>query len=171
MTRKGTERVVPSSLRSSHRVAVAVVLGGAMCAWSGCRAGGTGSPAAPPGVSIQRLAVTSNTFPSNGAIPVDSTCDGVDRSPQLTFSAPPRATRSLAIVVDDPDSSSGMFTHWTVYDLRPDTLSLPEGADVAASGGESGMNDFGRPGYAGPCPPRMGLHPATLSTCTRSTRR
>jgi Raf kinase inhibitor-like YbhB/YbcL family protein len=104
------------------------------------------------------LTVTSRAFASNGAIPVDYTCDGADKSPQLSWSAPPEGTKSFAILVDDPDAQSGTFTHWIAYDIRPDVLVLPEGDDPSALGGTSGINDFKRPGYAGPCPPKMEIH-------------
>jgi len=122
-----------------------------------CRSAG-GGPSPPPGAAVASIAVTSTAFRSGGAIPVDSTCDGANRSPQLTFSAPPEAARSLVVVADDPDAPGGTFTHWIAYDLRPDVVTLPEAADPAAFGGASGTNDFQRPGYAGPCPPKGELH-------------
>jgi hypothetical protein len=112
----------------------------------------------PPGITIQRLAVTSKSFAYDGAIPVDYTCDGADKSPQLTFSTPPRGTLSLAVVAEDVDAMSGTFTQWTLYDIRPDILALEEGVDPASVGANSGTNDFHRPGYGGPCPPRMEIH-------------
>ncbi len=111
-----------------------------------------------PGITVQRLAVTSKSFPYDGEIPVDYTCDGADRSPQLTFSTPPRGTQSLAVVAEDVDALSGAFTQWTLYDIRPDILALEEGVDPATVGANSGTNDFHRPGYGGPCPPRMEIH-------------
>lgn len=122
----------------------------------GCRSGGHASP--PPGIVLSKLSVTSKAFAPNGAIPVDCTCDGADRSPPLTWSAPPAGTRALAIVVDDPDAAGGDFTHWLAYNLAPTALSLPEGVDSATLGGEEGTNSFGRIGYAGPCPPRHEMH-------------
>ena len=104
------------------------------------------------------LAVTSRSFPSGGTIPVDYTCDGADRSPQLTWSAPPAGTKSIAIIVDDPDAPGGDFTHWIVFDVRPDALGVTEGADPAELGASVGLNGFNRAGYSGPCPPRSELH-------------
>jgi Raf kinase inhibitor-like YbhB/YbcL family protein len=115
-------------------------------------------PSAPPGKSVAALTVTSRSFPSDGPIPVDSTCDGADRSPELSWSAPPAGTRSLAIVVDDPDAPSGDFTHWIAFNIPSDVLSIPEGADPAALGGAVGVNSFNRPGYSGPCPPKGEMH-------------
>jgi hypothetical protein len=105
------------------------------------------------------LSVTSKAFAPNGAIPVDDSCDGADRSPPLVWSAPPEGTRAFAILVDDPDAIGGDFTHWLAYNLPPTTLGLPEGVDAAGlGGGEEGTNSFGRAGYAGPCPPRHEMH-------------
>jgi len=104
------------------------------------------------------LTVTSKAFDANGAIPIDNTCDGADRSPPLTWSAPPPGTKSLAIEAHDPDAPSGDFTHWIVYNLRPDTVAVPEAVDPGALDGATGVNSFNRTGYAGPCPPRLELH-------------
>jgi Raf kinase inhibitor-like YbhB/YbcL family protein len=104
------------------------------------------------------LTVTSRSFPSSGTIPVDNTCDGADKSPQLTWSAPPADTRAYAILVDDPDAPGGDFTHWVAFDLKPDLLAIPEGADPADLGGSNGQNGFDRIGYAGPCPPKGEIH-------------
>jgi Raf kinase inhibitor-like YbhB/YbcL family protein len=130
----------------------------ALAAVTGLACRSTGRPSTPPGVTLASLSVTSKTFTPNGAIPVDNSCDGADRSPQLTWSAPPAGTRALAIVVDDPDAIGGEFTHWLAFNLAPTTSSLPEGVDSAALGGDEGTNSFGRGGYAGPCPPRREMH-------------
>ena len=122
-----------------------------------CRSGGAQwSPA--PGVSLGSLTVTSSSFPTNGTIPVDYTCDGADKSPEITLSAPPAGTQSLAIIADDPDAPGGTFTHWIAYNLRADLRLFPEGGDPATVGGLVGTNDFNRVGYAGPCPPKRELH-------------
>jgi Raf kinase inhibitor-like YbhB/YbcL family protein len=124
---------------------------------SGCRSGGA-QLAPAPGVTLGSLTVTSTSFPSNGGIPVDYTCDGADKSPQLTLSAPPAGTQSLAIVADDPDAPGGTFTHWIAYNLQADLRTFPEGADPLSAGAAVGTNDFNRVGYAGPCPPKRELH-------------
>jgi Raf kinase inhibitor-like YbhB/YbcL family protein len=121
-----------------------------------CRSGGHPSP--PPGVTLEKLTVTSKSFVRDGAIPVDNTCDGADHSPQLTWSAPPAGAKAIVIVVDDPDAIGGDFTHWLAFNLAAGNASLQEGVDAAALGGEEGTNSFGRIGYAGPCPPRREMH-------------
>jgi Raf kinase inhibitor-like YbhB/YbcL family protein len=127
---------------------------GAACA--GCP-GGAG-PSSPPGVSASSLSVTSKAFEPNGAIPVDCSCDGADRSPPLAWSAAPEGTHALAVVVDDLDAVGGEVTHWLAYDIPPATTALPEGVDATTLGGEEGTNSFGRLGYGGPCPPRQEMH-------------
>jgi Raf kinase inhibitor-like YbhB/YbcL family protein len=135
--------------------ALVLVICNAAC--HACRSNG-GLPGAAPGAAVGSLTVTSNSFSSNGSIPVDHTCDGADRSPHLAFSAPPAGTQTFAIVVDDPDAPGGSFTHWIAYNLHGDVRAVPEGADVATLGGVAGTNDFNRPGYGGPCPPRGEVH-------------
>jgi Raf kinase inhibitor-like YbhB/YbcL family protein len=126
-------------------------------ALAACRTGGADA-LSPPGTKMESLAVTSRSFPSNGEIPVDYTCDGADRSPQITWSAPPPGTKSFAVMAEDPDAASGTFTHWIVYNISADTRALPEAVDPATLGGSSGLNDFKRPGYGGPCPPQLEIH-------------
>jgi Raf kinase inhibitor-like YbhB/YbcL family protein len=135
---------------------LAVVLGFAFTACNGC--GGGASLTAAPGVTLTRLAVTSRAFGTGGAIPVDYSCDGANRSPPLTWSAPPEGTKTLAVLVEDPDAPGGTFVHWVIYDIPPSTLTLSEGADLAALGAAEGTNGFDRPGWGGPCPPRQEMH-------------
>jgi Raf kinase inhibitor-like YbhB/YbcL family protein len=139
------------------RWTIAMLIACSSSGCSGCRSSGA-LPSPPPGVTLSSLTVTSDSFPANGAIPVDFTCDGANKSPQLTFSAPPAGTKAFAIVADDPDAPGGTFTHWIVFNVPGDVRALPEAADPAAMGGAVGTNDFNRTGYAGPCPPRGEIH-------------
>ena len=93
--------------------------------------------------------LSSPAFADGAGIPVRHTCDGQDLSPRLTWSGTPRGTRSLALVMDDPDAPRGTFTHWVVHDLPADLTELGEDATL----GTQGRNSFGRRGYGGPCPP------------------
>lgn len=117
-----------------------------------------GGPSAPPGVTTASITVTSTSFPSGGTIPVDFTCDGKDQEPALAWSAVPEATKSLAIVIDDPDAPSGTFTHLIAFNGKADAHAVAEGADPSTIGATLGQNDFGSPGYRGPCPPKGQLH-------------
>lgn len=98
----------------------------------------------------QGFTLTSPAFQNGEIIPVTLSCDGSDHSPQLDWMNPPEGTRSYALVVDDPDAPTGTFTHWILYDLPVGLTSLPEGANNL---GKEARNDFGKPGYGGPCPP------------------
>lgn len=97
------------------------------------------------------LNVTSNAFAANQTIPVEYTCDGSETSPPLSWSNVPKGTKSVAILVEDPDAPSGTFTHWLVTGIPPTTTALPAGALPA--GASVATNDTGKAGYAGPCPP------------------
>jgi Raf kinase inhibitor-like YbhB/YbcL family protein len=107
--------------------------------------------------TVPALTVTSTSFVNEDVIPAKFTCVCGDTSPQLSFSAPPAGTKSLALIVDDPDASLGSFTHWVVFNLPSDTRSLPEGAS-AHGDLLQGSNGFGKVGYGGPCPPAGSAH-------------
>jgi Raf kinase inhibitor-like YbhB/YbcL family protein len=93
--------------------------------------------------------LTSAAFASGEPIPRRHTCDGDDVSPPLSWSAPPAGTVALALCVDDPDAGRYSFTHWLAWGLSPAAGGLGEGEAPPAEG----RNDFGAPGYRGPCPP------------------
>jgi len=116
------------------------------------------SPAAIP----SPLALVTSAFRDGGPIPVRYTCDGDNVSPPLAWSGVPPATRSLALLCDDPDAPRARpWVHWVLFDLPPDRQELPEAlppAPVLPDGSRQGTTDFGRPGYGGPCPPRGGPH-------------
>ena len=106
------------------------------------------------------LRVRSASFSDGGSIPRDFTCDGANLSPQLEWQSAPAGTKSLAIVMDDPDAPID-FTHWLVYNIPPGVRELAEGASQQGAmphGSAEGMNNFGRSGYGGPCPPYGNSH-------------
>jgi Raf kinase inhibitor-like YbhB/YbcL family protein len=107
------------------------------------------------------LSLTTTAFATNGPIPARYTCDGEDRSPPLTWSDAPAGAAAFALIMDDPDAPRGVFTHWVLYNLPGDARELPEGVpgvERLPSGALQGMNDFGRVGYGGPCPPPGPAH-------------
>src|SRR5689334_10301123 len=104
---------------------------------------------------VTTLRVTSTAFPPNGQIPSDYTCDGGQTSPPLAWSAPPAGTKSIAVLVEDPDAPRGIFTHWIVTGVPPNVTSLSPGKLPA--GAIAGTNDFGAASWGGPCPP-SGTH-------------
>ena len=102
------------------------------------------------------MQLSTNAFTLGGEIPAKFTCTGADLSPELTWSGVPEGTKSLVLIVDDPDAPRGTFTHWVLYDLPPKTQKLAEAVrsvDELPGGGKQGRNDFGNIGYGGPCPP------------------
>lgn len=87
--------------------------------------------------------------------PIKYTCDGENISPKIEISGVKDAS-SLALIVEDPDAPAGTFTHWIIWDIEPTDI-IPEGipsehvTDVLSA--VQGMNDSGKLGYKGPCPP------------------
>ena len=102
------------------------------------------------------MKLTSFAFEPNQPIPTRFTCDGVNHNPPLTFSQVPEEAQSLALVVEDPDAPTKVFTHWLVYDFPPSARHISE-HEVPPSSTE-GVNDFGARGYRGPCPPSGTQH-------------
>jgi len=95
------------------------------------------------------MELTSPAFAEGDPIPARYTCDGDDVSPPLEWTAPPAGTVSLALCLEDPDAGRYPFTHWLGWGLVPEAGALGEGEPAPAEG----RNDFGAPGYRGPCPP------------------
>jgi Raf kinase inhibitor-like YbhB/YbcL family protein len=98
---------------------------------------------------MAEFALESSAFQNAQAIPSRHSCEGDDVSPPLRWSNVPEGTRSLALVVDDPDAPGGVFTHWIVWGLDPAAEGLGEGEPAPLEG----RNDFATSGYRGPCPP------------------
>lgn len=110
------------------------------------------------------LTLSSTAFTNGGEIPSKHTCEGNDISPALEWTGVPAQTRSLVLIVDDPDAPDPRapkmtWVHWVLYNIPPDTTGLPESATSAdlPHGTEEGLNDWKRTGYGGPCPP-IGRH-------------
>lgn len=96
------------------------------------------------------MRIWSPAFTKNGAIPMKYTCEGRDISPPLRIEDVPEGAVSLALIVTDIDSKAGAWTHWLLWNIRPDVHSMREG-EIPWSA-EEGVNDFGNPGWGGPCP-------------------
>ena len=102
-------------------------------------------------LSAQGMRITSPAFDNNGSIPAKFTCDGAGMNPALQFSGVPAAAKSLALIVEDPDvpknlKADGLFEHWLMWDIAPDSKGCAEGA------GKGGINETGSAGFMGPCP-------------------
>ena len=110
------------------------------------------------------LSLSSSAFQDGATIPVQHTCDGEDMSPALSWSGVPPGSKSLVLIVDDPDAPDPAapqrtWVHWLLYNIPPETSGLAAGVkphDLPA-GTKSGSNDWHRSGYGGPCPP-IGRH-------------
>ena len=99
-------------------------------------------------VALARIQLTSDAFQNGHQIPPQFTCDGAGQAPTLHWGEPPAATKSFALVINDPDAPSGTFRHWGVFDIPPSARSIgnePAGTQVT--------NDFGNPVYGVPFPP------------------
>jgi Raf kinase inhibitor-like YbhB/YbcL family protein len=104
---------------------------------------------------MSTLKITSPAFKHNEHIPPKYTCDGADVNPPLVIENIPAGAKSLALLVDDPDAPRGMWVHWVVWNMAPDTQEIEEGS--IPSGSREGINDFRQRNYGGPCPP-SGTH-------------
>ncbi|NPA57777.1 MAG: YbhB/YbcL family Raf kinase inhibitor-like protein [Aquificae bacterium] len=99
----------------------------------------------------------SSAFMNGTYIPVKYTCDGENISPDLFWGDFPPQTQSFVIIMEDPDAPFGLFVHWIVYDIPYYITSLKENLPkqpVVDGTIKQGINDFGKIGYFGPCPPR-----------------
>jgi len=106
--------------------------------------------------TMSSFTIESGAFDDGARLPQQYTCEGKDLSPPLAWTDPPAGTQSLALIMDDPDAPMGTWVHWVLYNIPADTRMLPEGLPgdpKLAIGALQGLNDFGRPGYGGPCPP------------------
>lgn len=110
------------------------------------------------------MKLTSTSFRDQGEIPREFTCEGRDCSPQLGWRDVPAATRTLALIVDDPDAPDPaapqrVWVHWVLYNIPREVTELPADVDVRKVSAEivEGTNDWRRTGYGGPCPP-IGRH-------------
>ena len=101
------------------------------------------------------MKITSPVFGHNQKIPSKYTCDGENLSPPLEISGVPEGAKSMVLIMDDPDATHGLWVHWVLWNISPDTKEIPENSVPA--GAAEGMTSFGKPGYGGPCPP-SGTH-------------
>lgn len=102
------------------------------------------------------MIIESPAFNFGSEIPKKYSCEGADVSPELRFSEVPAGAKSLALICDDPDAPMGTWVHWVLFNLPPETKSLSEGlpkTQYVLKTAVQGINDFGKVGYGGPCPP------------------
>ena len=102
------------------------------------------------------LELKSRAFSSGANIPREYTCEALDISPSFTFSGVPAQTVSLALICDDPDAPMGTWVHWVLYNIPAESGGLTEDlpkTGVLKNGSRQGLNDSGKLGFSGPCPP------------------
>jgi Raf kinase inhibitor-like YbhB/YbcL family protein len=104
-----------------------------------------------------RFTLKSTAFDNQQLIPQKYTCKDANISPPLNWFYAPRNTKSYALIVDDPDAPSGIWTHWIVFNIPFTLEKLPENFVLATQGMQFGTNSWGKVGYNGPCPP-AGVH-------------
>jgi len=104
---------------------------------------------------MEEMKITSPVFDEGGQIPSKYTCDGENISPELNIENVPAEAKSLVLIMEDPDvptfvREDGMWDHWVVFNISPDTKSIPEGQEPE---GVQGLTTANKLGYGGPCPP------------------
>jgi Raf kinase inhibitor-like YbhB/YbcL family protein len=120
----------------------------------------TDSPTQPPGPS-SAFAIRVNTLASGSVLPDVYSCKGASESPAVSWDGIPSGTKSLVLILDDPDAPGGIFTHWIVYNIPPVSGDLTQGqpnAKVLANGAQQGQTSAGSRGYFAPCPPIGSTH-------------
>lgn len=104
-------------------------------------------------ISPAKLVLTSLAFENNGQIPSRYTCDGDGINPPLEIGSVPSNTKSLVLIMDDPDAPAGVWDHWVKFNIPPMVISIEEGSEPP---GISGKGTRGNLSYGPPCPPNGG---------------
>jgi hypothetical protein len=104
--------------------------------------------------AVSTMKLTSTAFAEGTSVPSLYTCDGKNINPPLSISEIPAGTKSLALIMDDPDvpkalKPDGVFDHWVLFNISATTTAIAEGSFA----GIQGNNGAGKLGYTGPCPP------------------
>ncbi len=103
----------------------------------------------------KNMLLTSPAFRDNDFIPRAYSCDAGGQHPELEWTGVPTSTKSLALIVTDPDAPAGTWTHWTLWNINPETKDI--GIGVVPVGVGQGKNSSGSLGWEPPCPP-SGVH-------------
>lgn len=115
---------------------------------------GLKKPGSSQKISMQTIKLTSPSFENNTTIPARFTCDGENVNPPLGIGKAPSDTKSLTLIMDDPDAPVGVWDHWIKFNIPPDTKVIEEDREPE---GISGKGSGGNLSYQGPCPP-SGVH-------------
>ena len=107
----------------------------------------------PMEVKTAKLTIGSTAFGNKDFIPAKYTCEGENVNPSITIENIPAGTKSLTLIVDDPDAPDGIFDHWIIWNIRPMEMIIENTVP-----GVEGKNSFGKTNYWGPCPPPGSAH-------------
>lgn len=102
---------------------------------------------------VWAMKIVSKDFTHEGMIPQIFSCEGEDKSPELSWSDVPTGAKSLVLICDDPDAPVGMWDHWVLFNLPATTKGLAQATKDFPEGTGFGKNSWGRNDYGGPCPP------------------
>ncbi len=102
-----------------------------------------------------KLEIISDSFKNNQYIPLKYSCNGDNINPPLSILNIPKETKSMALIVDDPDAPSGNWVHWILWNISPITSKIEE--NIIPMNSVQGLNDSNNNKYDGPCPP-SGTH-------------
>ena len=127
---------------------------------------------------MSNIIVISDAFNPGEKIPTEYTCNGQDKSPHLTWTGIPDNTVSIALIMYDPDSAIHPFIHWVIYNISPSIRGLPKWIPDTqtltpwpfGNGAYQALNDFGKVGYIGPCPPPGKTHRYIFKVYALSTK-
>jgi Raf kinase inhibitor-like YbhB/YbcL family protein len=154
---EGQDLRAPSSEQTTTSASTTSTTAGSsttdVAAGTGGGTGGQDASGAASATTATTLRLTSPAFENGAPIPTEFTCLGDDVSPPLAWTGVPAGTAELAVVVRDPDADG--FVHWVIAGLSPDLGGVARGDPPSQSVQE--LNDFGRQGWSGPCPP-SGTH-------------
>jgi len=120
----------------------------------------TSAPVSPSG-SAGSLTLRVGSLTPGSPLPATSTCTGANESPTVSWDRIPAGTKSLVLILDDPDAPAGTFTHWIVYNIPPVAGGFSTGqtdGNVPDTGAHVGDNSAGSRGYYPPCPPVGSTH-------------
>lgn len=109
------------------------------------------------GENMKKIVVQSDNFTDGQRLPVDHTCEGKDLSPHISWGSVTTGAKSFSIVCDDPDAPSKTWIHWVVFNIPASVNSLSAGVSadkILPNGACQGVNDFGKIGFGGACPPK-----------------